>query len=301
MSIILWYGGKLVFDKKLSTGILASFLMYTLQVAMALIFLSSLYGDMMQSLGASQRIFELLDSVTKIPLNVGSCPANGFGDDDNLFDGSVELENVSFAYPTHQNHLVLKNMNIKIQKGKRIALVGSCGGGKSTIFSMIERFYDPQSGSIMLGPSKINIKNMNINWLHSKIAIVSQEQVLFGGTIKENISLRLTGQVSFERIIEVSKLANAHEFISELEDGYDTIVGERGLRLSGCQKQRIAIARALLVNPKLLLLDEATAALDSSSEKLVQEAIDNAMKDRTVSIFKFQYNLKILLKYFIYR
>ncbi len=149
---------------------------------------------------------------------------------------------------------------------------------------MIERFYDPDQGRILAGPQEINLKSFNTNYLHSKIALVSQEPVLFGGTIKDNISLGVETDPGMDRIVEVSKLANAHDFIVHLEGGYDTIVGERGVRLSGGQKQRIAIARALLVDPKLLLLDEATSALDAESEHLAQEAIDRAMQDRTVFV-----------------
>nr|UOU03333.1 ATP-binding cassette subfamily B10-like [Brachionus rubens] len=280
LSLVLWYGGKLVHDKKISTGLLASFLMYTLQVAMAFAFLSSVYGDFMQALGASQRIFELLDSDPSIKLNQGVLPENN----DETFDGSVVFDNVQFSYPTRPDTKVLQDVSLKIEKGKTLALVGPSGGGKSTIFSLIERFYDPDTGTLHLGPSNIDLKSINTNWLHSKIALVSQEPVLFGGTIKENIAFGLNNEVDIERIIEVSKLANAHDFIVGFENGYDTVVGERGIRLSGGQKQRIAIARALLVDPKLLLLDEATSALDSESEHLVQEAIERAMKDRTVCV-----------------
>ncbi|RNA22673.1 ABC transporter B family [Brachionus plicatilis] len=279
LALVLWYGGKLVHDKKISTGILASFLMYTLQVAMAFAFLSSVYGDFMQALGASQRIFELLDRSPLIKLNSGHVPA-----DEDSFDGSVEFEKVNFSYPTRPQTNVLTDVSLKIEKGKTIALVGPSGGGKSTIFALIERFYDPLSGSITLGSKNLDLKSINTNWLHSKIALVSQEPVLFGGSVKENISFGLNEEIDLEQVIEASKLANAHEFIINFEKGYDTVVGERGIRLSGGQKQRIAIARALLVNPKLLLLDEATSALDSESENLVQEAIERAMKDRTVCV-----------------
>lgn len=150
---------------------------------------------------------------------------------------------------------------------------------------MIERFYNPDSGDINLGQNKIPISSVDTNWLHSKISLVAQEPVLLGGTIKENIAFgRDLESINMTEIEEVSKLANALEFISGLEQGFDTIVGERGIRLSGGQKQRIAIARALLMNPKLLLLDEATSALDSESEHLVQEAIDRAMSHRTVCV-----------------
>lgn len=186
LALVLWYGGKLVHDKKISTGILASFLMYTLQVAMAFAFLSSVYGDFMQALGASQRIFELLDRNPLIKLNDGIVPA-----DEDSFDGSIEFQNVDFSYPTRLQTKVLNDVTLKIEKGKTIALVGPSGGGKSTIFALIERFYDPLSGSITLGPNNFDLKSINTNWLHSKIALVSQEPVLFGGNFYCQISTEI--------------------------------------------------------------------------------------------------------------
>jgi ABC-type multidrug transport system fused ATPase/permease subunit len=241
------------------------------------------YYVLFRALGASQRIFELLDSVPSIRLNFGMAPKNE-DEDCSWFDGSVIFDSVGFSYPTRPENSVLKDISFVIEKGKTLALVGPSGGGKSTIFSLIERFYDPDSGEIKLGPNNLNLKKVNTNWMHSKIAMVSQEPVLFGGSIKENISFGVDREVSLEEAIEAAKLANAFDFINEFEKGFDTIVGERGIRLSGGQKQRIAIARALLVNPRLLLLDEATSALDSESEHLVQEAIERAMKERTVCV-----------------
>lgn len=174
-------------------------------------------------------------------------------------------------------------------------IIGPSGGGKSTVFSLIQRFYDPDQGSIIIGPSKTILREMNLNYMHTKISMVSQEPVLFGGTIKENITFGKNDEnVDMNEVINAAKLANAHGFISSFEKGYDTVVGERGVRLSGGQKQRIAIARALLMNPKLLLLDEATSALDSESEHLVQEAMNMAMKGRTVSFFLIYFLFQLL-------
>jgi ABC-type multidrug transport system fused ATPase/permease subunit len=284
ISLVLWYGGKLVHDHTLSTGVLTSFLMYTLQTAMAFTFLISLYGDFMQSVGASQRIFELMDSKSEIALDKGIEPENEI-DSEKIFDGSIRFNNITFAYPTRKETNVLKNLSFEIEKGKSVALVGSSGGGKSTIFALIQRFYDPDDGEIMIGSNAHNLKDINLNFFHSKIGTVSQEPVLFGGSIRDNIKFSSKAEnISEEEIHEVAKLANAHGFIMDFEQGYDTIVGERGVRLSGGQKQRISIARALLVNPKLLLLDEATSALDAESEHLVQEALYKAMKNRTVCV-----------------
>ena len=235
MTLVLWYGGKLVYDKKITTGLLASFLMYALQVALAFGFLSSLFGDFMQSIGASHRIFELFDTIPEIALNKGFRPMSE-EDDEASFDGSVYFDKVNFAYPT-RDALVLKDITFTIEQGKTIALVGPSGGGKSTIFALIERFYNPNSGAIEFGPKHYNLSMANTNWLHSKIGIVSQEPVLFGGSIRDNIMFGVEGEVDQQRVIEVAKLANAHEFIESFEKGYDTLVGERGIRLSGGQKQ----------------------------------------------------------------
>jgi ABC-type multidrug transport system fused ATPase/permease subunit len=277
LALILWYGGKLVHDGKITTGVLAAFLMYTLQVAMAFAFLTSIYGDFMQALGASQRIFEILDSVPEINLKSG-LRARNEAQEEETFDGSLVIENLSFSYPTRAESKVLKDISLVVERGKTLALVGPSGGGKSTIFSLIERYYDPDCGQICLGPRNINLKEFDLSWVHSRIALVSQEPVLFGGSIKENISFGLDEECDMERVIASAKLANAHDFIVSFEKGYDTLVGERGIRLSGGQKQSlraffsvffnfkvliysflfiyskgIAIARALLVNPKVFL------------------------------------------------
>ncbi|GAB1608654.1 ABC transporter B family member 27-like [Argonauta hians] len=270
--LVLWYGGKLVHEKTVSPGLLTSFLLYTLQVAMAFAFLSSLYGDFMQAVGASVRVFELLDRVPLISMETGVCP--------DKIDGNVEFCDVKFSYPSRPETEVLKGVSFKVESGNVIALVGPSGGGKSTIVNLIERFYDPDSGKIFLGG--FHIKTLNPSWFRKQIAMVGQEPTLFACSIKDNITF---GRESTqEEVIEAAKKANAHDFIMTFEDGYDSLVGERGIRLSGGQKQRIAIARALIMNPSLLLLDEATSALDAESEHLVQEAIDRAMVGRTVIV-----------------
>ena len=251
---------------------------------MAFAFLMSLYGDFMQAVGASQRIFELLDKKPEILLNRGIRPKDS-DEDEAMFDGSFSLCDVRFSYPSRKDTCVLESLSFQVRPNQTVALVGPSGGGKSTIFSLIERFYDPDAGQVTIGPKNINLKEFDLGYLHERVAIVAQEPVLFGGTIKDNIAFGVAvNAVSMEQIIEVAKLANAHGFINEFEQGYETLVGERGIRLSGGQKQRIAIARALLLKPKLLLLDEATSALDAESEHLVQEAMNKAMKGRTVCV-----------------
>ncbi|GAM25851.1 hypothetical protein SAMD00019534_090260 [Acytostelium subglobosum LB1] len=270
--MIVYIGAKQVFDGTTTTGNLTSFLLYTLTVAMSLAFISSLFGDFMQSVGASDRIFELMDRVPAIPTSGGERLP--------LPVGEIELKDVDFTYPTRTTQ-VLKNINIKLVSGTVTALVGPSGGGKSTIVSLIERFYDPINGSITF--DGVNIKTLDPRWYRAILGFVSQEPLLFAGTVKENISFGVEN-ASMDSIIDAAKKANAHHFINEFEKGYDTVVGERGVRLSGGQKQRVAIARALLLNPKVLLLDEATSALDAESEYQVKEAIDRLMVNRTVLV-----------------
>ncbi|CAF0728813.1 unnamed protein product [Adineta ricciae] len=279
ISVVLWYGAKLVHDQKLTAGLLASFLMYMLQVAIAFGMLASLFGDFMQAVGASERIFDLLDRKPKITSETtADCSIRPTD-----FDGNVKVQNVCFTYPTRSDQQVLRDVSFEIKSGQKVALVGPSGGGKSTIASLIERFYDPDSGTILFNSHPLT--SIDPEWLRTNVSFVNQEPSLFACSIRDNITfgLRRT-DISLEEIQSVAKQANAHDFIEEFENKYDTLVGERGVRLSGGQRQRIAIARALLMSPKLLLLDEATSALDAESEHLVQEAIERAMINRTVLV-----------------
>ncbi|XP_078600013.1 uncharacterized protein LOC144875108 [Branchiostoma floridae x Branchiostoma japonicum] len=276
--LVLWYGAKLVIMEQehpgtgITIGTLTGFMMYTLNVAMAFAFISSLYGDFMQALGASERIFDLLDRKAEVNMSGGKVL-------DGLH-GGILFKNVSFTYPSRPDSEVLKEVSFAVEPGKVVALVGPSGGGKSTIVSLIERFYDPNSGTILLGGH--DLSTLDPKWFRQHISMVSQEPTLFATTIKENIAYGR--EATDEEIEDAARQANAHQFISEFEEGYDTMVGERGVRLSGGQKQRVAIARSLIMNPTILLLDEATSALDAESEHLVQEAIDRAMKGRTVLV-----------------
>ncbi|GIY25672.1 multidrug resistance protein pgp-1 [Caerostris darwini] len=196
--------------------------------------------------------------------------------------GKIDFVNVQFRYPSRKNVLVLQGINLTINPGQTVALVGSSGCGKSTLIALLERFYDPESGQVML--DGFDIKTMNLKYLRSLMALVSQEPVLFNCSIKENIIYGIEDKVSQADIEDAARTANIHDFIIHLPQGYDTIVGERGTQLSGGQKQRIAIARALVRQPKILLLDEATSALDTESEKAVQDALDQARQGRTCII-----------------
>ncbi|KAF4314666.1 hypothetical protein G195_011655, partial [Phytophthora kernoviae 00238/432] len=198
--------------------------------------------------------------------------------------GKIEFKNILFRYPTRPEITVLRNYNLTIEAGQTVAFCGPSGGGKSTCISLLERFYDPIDGQVLL--DGVDTREINLNWLRSQIGLVGQEPTLFIGTIAENIAYGLTTKPTQQEIEEVAKMANAHAFITKFPDGYDTQVGMKGEQLSGGQKQRIAIARAILKNPNILLLDEATSALDSESEKVVQEALDKvvALKRRTTII-----------------
>jgi len=240
-------------------------------VAFSFAFLSSLFGDFMSAVGASERIFELLDRKSK----------NDGGETFPVVVGEIGLDDVRFTYPSRPDKEVLQGVSLVIKPGNVVALVGPSGGGKSTIVSLIERYYDPSSGRITLDGR--DIRTLDPKWYRSQIGFVSQEPVLFSCSIGENISfgsMNATPQMIEEAAIK----ANAHQFIETFSEKYNTLVGERGVRLSGGQKQRIAIARALLLNPQILLLDEATSALDAESEFLVQQAIDRLMQNRTVLV-----------------
>ena len=189
--------------------------------------------------------------------------------------GAFELCNVHFAYPSRPDLPIFKGYNLKISPGQTVALVGESGGGKSTVISLLERFYDPVKGKVML--DGIDIRDLNVQWLRDQIGLVSQEPVLFATTIMENIRYGKPGALDDE-VYEAARMANAHTFITGFTEGYATDVGERGVQLSGGQKQRVAIARAIIKDPQILLLDEATSALDSESESVVQVALDTLLK-----------------------
>ena len=272
LSLILWFGGREVLDGRLTAGELIAFLIYGLTVAGSFAGLISLYSQFQEALGATRRVFQLLDTKPQIQDHPSAVELQAV-------KGAISLHQVNFAY--EDNHAVLHNINLDIREGEIIALVGPSGAGKSTLFNLIPRFYDPDSGSIRI--DGYDIRQVTQSSLRQQIGIVPQETLLFGGSIHDNIRYGKL-EASRDELIAAAVSANAHDFISELPQGYDTIVGERGTKLSGGQRQRVAIARAILKNPSILLLDEATSSLDNESEQLVQEALGNLMQNRTTLI-----------------
>ncbi|KAJ3685942.1 hypothetical protein LUZ61_015106 [Rhynchospora tenuis] len=233
-------------------------------------------SDTTKAKDSATSIFEILDRKSKIDSSSdeGTVLTN--------VRGEIELQNIVFTYPARPNAPVFRDLSLLIPSGKTVALVGESGSGKSTVIALLERFYEPDSGKVLF--DGVELQSLQVCWLRQQVGLVAQEPVLFNDTIRANISYAKQEQVTEEEIVAVAKAANAHEFISGLPDGYNTIVGERGIQLSGGQKQRVAIARAILKNPKVLLLDEATSALDAESEHIVQEALDRVMVDRTTVI-----------------
>ena len=272
IAVVLWYGGLLLADGELSMGSLTSFLLYTFTLAMSIAALAGLWQDFMKALGASERVFELVDRVPDVDSGE-LVPAR--------LEGAVSFQDVHFAYPTRLDSPVLKGLNLDLDPGGVVALVGPSGGGKSTVAALLSRFYDPGEGRILL--DGVDFRELDPTWLRTQVGVVSQEPILFATTIRENIIYGRSGATE-EEVVAAARAANAHEFIETFVDGYETLVGERGVRLSGGQKQRVAIARALLKDPRVLVLDEATSALDAESEHLVQEALARLMEGRTTLV-----------------
>ncbi|XVF03975.1 hypothetical protein REPUB_Repub05bG0040400 [Reevesia pubescens] len=274
-ALAYWYGGRLLTEGSISPEHLFQAFLVLLFTAYVIAEAGSMTNDLSKGSNAIRSVFGILDRKSEIDPNSWALEIK------KAIKGRIELKNVFFAYPTRPDQMIFKGLNLKIDAGRTVALVGQSGSGKSTIIALIERFYDPMKGSVCIDGQ--DIKNYDLRMLRAHIALVSQEPTLFAGTIRENIAYGKENAKESE-IRKAAKLANAHEFISGMKDGYDTNCGERGVQLSGGQKQRIALARAILKNPSILLLDEATSALDSVSENLVQEALEKMMVRRTCVI-----------------
>lgn len=270
--IIFWYGGKEVLAGRLTTGDLVAFIFYAFSIARSVGQMSRLYTSMTTAVGASDRIFELLEETPEIDDAPNAKPLNDV-------EGRVLFDHITFEY--EQDRPALTNISFEVEAGETIAVVGPSGAGKTTLVNLIPRFYDPQEGQILV--DGIEIKTVQKKSLREQIAMVPQDVHLFGTSIKENIRYGKLDATD-EEIKAAAIDANAWEFIRELPNGLDAMIGERGVKLSGGQRQRMAIARAILKNPRILLLDEATSSLDSESEAEVQKALNRLMKDRTTFI-----------------
>lgn len=270
---ILVYGGSLVLsgNSSLSASDFITYIIIFTQVLNPAKEISRAVSSIQRGIASAERIFEVVD--TQPAISSPSNPQTLTG-----FKHEIEFQNVDFSYG---EKMVLKGINFKLEKGKTIALVGPSGGGKSTLADLVPRFYDPTHGEILI--DGINLKSLDLASLRKYMGIVTQESILFNDTVFNNIAFGLEG-VTEMQVIEAAKIANAHEFIEKMENGYQTNIGERGSKLSGGQRQRLSIARAVLKNPPILILDEATSALDSESEKLVQEALTQLMKNRTTLV-----------------
>lgn len=268
--IIIWYGGhEILISQSLKPEEFLGFLFIIFQLIVPIKNLSTVNNRIQESTASGDRIYEILDQVSEITDNEKPVKLDGF-------KKNIEFKNVSFWY--EEGKVVIKDINLVINKTDLVAIVGPSGVGKSTLVDLISRFYDPTKGNIFI--DSVNIKNIGLSYLRNLISIVPQETILFHDTIRENIVFGLN-DISEEELINAAKSSNAYDFIIKTENGFDTIIGDRGLKLSGGQKQRIAIARALLRNPEILILDEATSSLDSESEILVQEALEKLMVNRT--------------------
>jgi subfamily B ATP-binding cassette protein MsbA len=274
IALILWYGSRMVISGELTAGELTAFVLYTFIVAFTIGGMAELYAQFQQAIGATRRVFEILDTKPEIKDKETAAPLP-------QAEGRVQLQDVRFTYAGERTLEILKGVTIDARAGEIIALVGPSGAGKSTLVSLIPRFYEVTEGAVLIDSK--DVRDLRLKDLREAIGMVPQETVLFSGTIRENIAYGKL-EATIEEIIAAAQAANAHDFIKDFPDAYDTIVGERGVKLSGGQRQRVAIARALLKNPAILILDEATSSLDSESERLVQDALEHLMQGRTTFV-----------------
>lgn len=272
MAAMLWSGGSDVLSGRMSPGELGAFTFYAMLVGMGFATIAEVWGELQRAAGAAERLLELLNTRSALPDgDRREAPANA----------GLQLQGVTFSYPSRPDKPALRDLELEVPEGQSLALVGPSGAGKSTLFQLLQRFYDPDQGQVLLGG--VDLRTLRLATLRAQLAIVPQQPVLFTASVHDNIAY---GQpdASREQVEAAARAAHAHDFIQRLPDGYDSHLGELGVRLSGGQRQRIALARAILRNPRILLLDEATSALDSESEHHVQEALREVMRGRTTLV-----------------
>ena len=272
MGAMLWSGGQSVISGEMSGGELGAFVFYALMVGSGFATISEVWGELQRAAGASERLLELLGTHSEIVDGASATPPAS---------ARLTLRDVTFAYPARPEDPALKGLSLDIAEGKSLALVGPSGGGKSTLFQLLLRFYDPQSGAVLF--DGVDLRELSLSNLRQQMALVPQQPALFTGTVRYNIAYGKPDATAAE-VTAAAQAAFAHEFIQRLPHGYDSELGEQGVRLSGGQRQRIALARAILANPRVLLLDEATSALDSESEHQVQLALQELMRNRTTIV-----------------
>ena len=275
ISVILWVGGNDVMEGVITGGDLAAFVFYATVVAFSVAIISEVYGELQRAAGATERLVELLEAEPDIlpPADPVPMPIPA--------QGRIALENVTFHYPSRPDMAALNDFSLTVEPGETVALVGPSGAGKTTVFQLLLRFYDPESGTVTI--DGVDVSKADPTTVRQRLALVPQDPIIFGASGRENIAYG-DPDASFERIRQAAMDARADEFLIRLPDGYDTFLGEKGARLSGGQRQRISIARAILRDPAILLLDEATSALDAENERLVQDALNRLMAGRTTII-----------------
>ena len=271
-ALLLYVGMVLMERGELNVEVLLAFMLYQSKLQNEVMNLFNSYTSLIKSSGAGDKVFELLDRLIPEP-GTGHDGVNA-GIDTGPSQLNIHIQQLNFSYPSRLDQQILTNLDIDIPAGKTIALVGKSGCGKSTIIGLLQRFYDPDGGAVIVNDK--NLKDINLKSHRQRIGVVTQDPVLFTGSIRDNILYGAKNKTDAD-VINAAKLANAHVFIEGFPDGYDTQVGERGMQLSGGQRQRVSIARAIISEPNLLLLDEATSALDTESEKLVQDALDHLL------------------------
>ncbi|MFN8353429.1 MAG: ABC transporter ATP-binding protein [Spirosomataceae bacterium] len=275
---VVWFGAGLVQGGELAFNQLMTFIFYTMFIGGSVGGLGDMYAQIQKTVGASERILEILEEKSEVELKADTATTSLPKDQ---VKGEIAFRHIGFSYPSRADVEVLKEISFSVRSGEKIALVGHSGAGKSTIVQLLMRYYQPSKGQILVDNTPID--NYDITDYRQHIAVVPQEVMLFGGTIYENIAYGKPGATQSE-VIEAARKANALEFIEQFPEKFQTVVGERGIKLSGGQRQRVAIARAILKDPAILVLDEATSSLDAESEKLVQEALDGLMQNRTTVI-----------------